>query len=82
VPEVTCLSFGQAQKIVRDAGLVPVQSSETVAFNPSCPHGNKVAAQDPAANQTVDANSQVTLFAGAEESPAPTGATGATGPTA
>ena len=82
VPEVTCLSFGQAQKIVRDAGLVPVQSSETVALNPSCPHGNKVAAQDPAANQTVDANSQVTLFAGAEESPAPTGATGATGPTA
>jgi serine/threonine protein kinase len=82
VPEVTCLSFGQAQKIVRDAGLVPVQSSETVALNPSCPHGNKVAAQEPAANQTVDANSQVTLFAGAEESPSPTGATGATGPTA
>jgi beta-lactam-binding protein with PASTA domain len=82
VPEVTCLSFGQAQKIVRDAGLVPVQSSETVALNPSCPHGNKVAAQDPAANQTVNAGSQVTLFAGAEESPSPTGATGVTGPTA
>lgn len=82
VPEVTCLSFGQAQKIVRDAGLVPVQSSETVALNPSCPHGNKVAAQDPAANQTVEAGSQVTLFAGAEESPSPTGATGVTGPTA
>jgi len=82
VPEVTCLSFGQAQKIVRDADLVPVQSSETVALNPSCPHGNKVAAQDPAANQTVDAGSQVTLFAGAEESPSPTGATGVTGPTA
>jgi serine/threonine-protein kinase len=81
-PEVTCLSFGQAQKIVRDAGLVPVQSSETVALNPSCPHGNKVAAQDPAANQTVDAGSQVTLFAGTEESPTPTGATGASGPTA
>jgi len=82
VPEVTCLSFGQAQKIVRDAGLVPVQSSETVALNPSCPHGNKVAAQDPAANQTVNAGSQITLFPGAEESPSPTGATGATGPTA
>jgi serine/threonine protein kinase len=82
MPEVTCLSFGQAQKIVRDADLVPVQSSETVALNTSCPHGNKVAAQDPAANQTVDAGSQVTLFAGAEESPSPTGATGVTGPTA
>jgi serine/threonine-protein kinase len=80
-PEVTCLSFGQAQKIVRDAGLVPVQSSETVALNPSCPHGNKVAAQDPAANQTVNGGSQVTLFAGADESPSPTGATGATGVT-
>ncbi len=82
VPEVTCLSFGQAQKIVRDASLVPVQSSETVALNLSCPHGNKVAAQDPPANQTVEAGSQVTLFAGAEESPSPTGATGVTGPTA
>jgi eukaryotic-like serine/threonine-protein kinase len=82
VPNVTCLSFGQANKIILAAGLVAAPSSETVALNPLCPHGNKVAAQDPAANQTVDTGSTVTLFPGSEESPAPTGPTGPTGPTA
>jgi serine/threonine-protein kinase len=78
VSDVTCLSFGQAKKILSDQGLFPIQSSETVPLNPACPHGNKVAAQDPAANSTVDSGSTVTLFAGSEESPAPTGPTGPT----
>jgi beta-lactam-binding protein with PASTA domain/tRNA A-37 threonylcarbamoyl transferase component Bud32 len=82
VPDVTCLSFGQAKNLLLDKGLSPIQSSETVPLNPACPHGNKVAAQDPAANSTVDSGSTVTLFPGSEESPAPTGPTGATGPTA
>jgi beta-lactam-binding protein with PASTA domain len=82
VPDVTCSSFGQANKVLRDAGLNPITSSETRPLNPLCPHGNKVAAQDPAANSTVDSGSTVTLFAGSEESPAPTGPTGASGPTA
>ena len=82
VPDVTCFSFGQAKKILSDAGLVPIQSLETVSINPACPNGNKVAAQDPTALTTVDSGSTVTLFAGAEESPAPTGPTGPTGPTA
>ena len=82
VQDVTCLSFGQAKKIIGDQGLVPVQSTETVPLNPACPHGNKVAAQDPAGQTPVDAGSTVTLFPGSEESPAPTGPTGPTGPTA
>jgi len=82
VKDITCLSFGQAKKILSDQGLFPIQSSETVPLNPACPHGNKVAAQDPAANSTVEGGSTVTLFAGSEESPAPTGPTGASGPTA
>jgi beta-lactam-binding protein with PASTA domain len=82
VKDVTCLSFGQAKKILSDQGLNPIQSSETVPLNTACPHGNKVAAQDPLANSTVDSGSTVMLFAGSEESPAPTGPTGASGPTA
>jgi eukaryotic-like serine/threonine-protein kinase len=77
VPEVTCLSFGAAQNQIRNAGLNPVQSSETVAINPRCPLGNKVAGQDPAAGTEVEPGSTVTLFGGAE--PEPTGPTGGTG---
>jgi beta-lactam-binding protein with PASTA domain/tRNA A-37 threonylcarbamoyl transferase component Bud32 len=79
VPEVTCLSFGAAQNQIRQAGLNPVQSSDTVAINPRCPLGNKVADQDPAAGTEVEPGSTVTLFEGAE--PEPTGPTGATGDT-
>jgi serine/threonine protein kinase/beta-lactam-binding protein with PASTA domain len=82
VKDVTCLSFGQAKKILSDQGLNPIQSSDTVPLNTACPHGNKVAAQDPTGNSTVDSGSTVTLFAGSEESPSPTGPTGGTGPTA
>ena len=81
VKDVTCLSFGQAKKIISDQGLFPLQSSETVSLNPACPHGNKVALQDPGAFQTVEAGSTITLFPGAEESPTPTGPTGPTGET-
>jgi serine/threonine-protein kinase len=80
VPEVTCLSFGAAQNQIRQAGLNPVQSSETVAINPRCPLGSKVAGQDPGAGTEVEPGSTVTLFEGAEPEPTgPTGATGATG---
>jgi beta-lactam-binding protein with PASTA domain/tRNA A-37 threonylcarbamoyl transferase component Bud32 len=77
VPEVTCLSFGAAQNQIRQAELNPFQSSETVAINPRCPLGNKVADQDPAAGTQVEPGSTVTLFGGSE--PTETGPTGATG---
>jgi serine/threonine-protein kinase len=79
VPEVTCLSFNAAQNQLRQAGLNPVNSTDTVAINPVCPLGNKVAAQDPGAGTEVEPGTTVTLFGGAE--PAPTGATGPTGGT-
>jgi eukaryotic-like serine/threonine-protein kinase len=79
VPEVTCLSFNAAQNQLRQAGLNPVNSSDTVAINPACPLGNKVAEQEPGAGTEVEQGTTVTLFGGAE--PAPTGATGPTGET-
>jgi eukaryotic-like serine/threonine-protein kinase len=77
VPEVRCQSFASAQNELARAGLNSVISSDTVAINPACPLGNKVAAQDPGPGQEVEPGTTVTLFAGAE--PGPTGATGPTG---
>jgi beta-lactam-binding protein with PASTA domain len=77
VPEVTCLSFGNAQNQIRQAGLNPVTATERVTINPLCPLGNKVADQDPDAGAEVEVGSTVTLFAGAAASP--TGPTGETG---
>ncbi|MGH2673625.1 MAG: PASTA domain-containing protein, partial [Actinomycetota bacterium] len=77
VPEVRCQSFGSAQNELARAGLNSVISSDTVAINPACPLGRKVAAQDPGAGTEVEPGTTVTLFAGAE--PAPTGPTGETG---
>jgi serine/threonine-protein kinase len=82
VPQVTCLSINAAQNQLRKAGLVPALSTETVAINPACPLGNKVAQQDPAAGSPAAEGSTVTLFTGAESEPTgPTGPSG-TGPTA
>jgi len=75
VPEVRCQSFGSAQNELSKAGLGSVISSDTVAVNPACPLGNKVAAQDPAPGTQVDPGTTVTLFQGAEGPTGPTGAT-------
>lgn len=79
VPEVRCQSFPSAQNELENAGLNSVISSETVAINPLCPLGNKVADQSPRPGEEVEPGTTVTLFGGAE--PAPTGATGPTGET-
>jgi serine/threonine-protein kinase len=80
VPLVTCLSFGSAQNKIEQAGLIPVDSPDTVALNSQCPLGNKVAVQDPPSGTLVQPGSTVTLFQGTEE-PIPTGPTGPTGET-
>jgi serine/threonine-protein kinase len=77
VPLVTCLPFGRAQTLLQDAGLNPVVSQDSVAINTQCPHGNKVAQQDPPSGTVVDPGTDVTLFPGFE--PEPTGPTGETG---
>jgi serine/threonine-protein kinase len=80
VPEVRCRSFNSALNQIEKAGLVGVISDDTVPINLSCPLGNKVAQQDPAAGTQVELGSTVTLFAGEEPSPS-TGPTGPTGTT-
>ena len=79
VPEVRCRSFNAALNQLEKAGLNGVISDQTVGVNPSCPLGNKVAAQDPSAGTQVEPGSTVTLFAGEESTP--TGPTGPTGTT-
>jgi serine/threonine-protein kinase len=80
VPDVRCLSVNAAQNRLRQAGLSGVVSSETVAINPACPLGQKIADQDPDPLQEFEQGGTVTLFIGEEASPTgPTGATGATG---
>jgi serine/threonine-protein kinase len=77
VPEVRCQSFASAQNELERAGLNSVISSDTVAVNPLCPLGRKVADQSPRPGEEVEPGTTVTLFGGAE--PAPTGPTGGTG---
>ena len=76
VPLVTCLSFGSAQNKIEQAGLIPVDSPDSVALNSQCPLGNKVAAQDPPSGTLAEPGSTVTLFQGAEGPTGPTGETG------
>jgi len=77
VPEVRCQSFASAQNELERAELNSVISSDTVAVNPLCPLGRKVADQSPRPGEEVEPGTTVTLFGGAE--PAPTGPTGGTG---
>jgi len=76
VPLVTCLSFGSAQNKIEQAGLIPVDSPDTVALNSQCPLGNKVAAQGPPSGTLGELGSTATLFQGVEGPTGPTGETG------
>jgi serine/threonine-protein kinase len=79
VPDVRCRSANAAQNALENAGLQGIISSQTVAENPNCPLGNKVADQSPAAGGQVEPGTTVTLFFG--EAAEPTGPTGGTAPT-
>jgi serine/threonine-protein kinase len=72
VPDVTCESFGAAKHDLHVAGLNSVISNETRPPNPSCPLGNKVAAQDPAFPSKANPGDTVTLYPGEQPSPTPT----------
>jgi serine/threonine-protein kinase len=83
VPNVTCLSVGQAGARLRELGLEPSLSPDRVPLNPLCRNPNKVASQDPAPNSQATTGDTVTLFQGEESVPTgPTAPTGGTGPTA
>jgi serine/threonine-protein kinase len=79
LPDVRCLSVNAAQNRLEQAGLTGIISSDTVAENPNCPLGNKVADQLPRPPAEVEPGTTVTLFFG--EAAEPTGPTGGTSPT-
>jgi len=70
LPDVTCLSFGQAKSKL-SALQLNVVNGGTAPLDPLCPEPNKVAAQDPAAGTKVHANDTVTLYTNELTSPSP-----------
>ncbi|MBA3690481.1 MAG: Stk1 family PASTA domain-containing Ser/Thr kinase [Actinobacteria bacterium] len=70
VPDVTCLSYGQAKARLTSVGL-EISLQGTAPPNPLCSNPNKVAAQDPAAGTEVDSGSTVNVYTGDTSSPSP-----------
>jgi beta-lactam-binding protein with PASTA domain/tRNA A-37 threonylcarbamoyl transferase component Bud32 len=68
VPDVTCLSFGQAKSQLTAAGL-QINNDGTAPTNPLCSNPNKIAAQDPAAGDTVPSGTVVNVYFGDTSSP-------------
>jgi len=70
VPDVVsgCLPPAKAEKLITDAGLVPILSG-TAPVNPGCPNTGKIAAQSPAAGAAVPAGTDVTISTGSTSSP-------------
>jgi eukaryotic-like serine/threonine-protein kinase len=72
VPDVTCLGTSKANNTLEGAGLSMQIVGERPA-NPSCPQGNKVSQQSPAAGTTIARNSVVKVWTNAKPtSPPPT----------
>ncbi len=70
VPDVTCLSFGQAKAQLVSAGL-QINDAGTAPPNPLCASSNKIAAQNPAADTEVDSGTVVNVYFGDTSSPSP-----------
>jgi serine/threonine-protein kinase len=70
VPDVTCLSYGQAKAQLLASGL-QINNAGTAPANPLCSNSNKIASQDPAAGTQVDSGSTVDVFTGENSSPTP-----------
>ncbi len=68
VPDVTCLSFGQAKSQLTAAGL-QINNDGTAPVNPLCSNPNKIAAQDPASGATVPSGTVVNVYFGETSSP-------------
>jgi beta-lactam-binding protein with PASTA domain len=70
VPDVTCLSFGQAKAQLVSAGL-QINEDGTAPPNPLCSNPNKIAAQDPPAGTQVQTGSTVNVYTGETSPPTP-----------
>jgi beta-lactam-binding protein with PASTA domain/predicted Ser/Thr protein kinase len=69
VPDVTCLSFGQAKSILASQGL-GINPAGTAPANPLCSNPNKIASQTPNADTEVNSGTVVNVYTG-EASPSP-----------
>jgi eukaryotic-like serine/threonine-protein kinase len=70
VPDVTCLSFGQAKAQLVSRGL-QINEDGTAPPNPLCSNPNKIAAQDPPAGSQVETGSTVNVYTGETSPPTP-----------
>ena len=70
VPDVTCLSFGQAKSQLVSAGL-QINDAGSAPPNPLCANSNKIASQNPAAETEVDSGTVVNVYFGDNSSPSP-----------
>jgi eukaryotic-like serine/threonine-protein kinase len=70
VPDVSCLSFGQAKAQLVSAGL-QINEDGTAPPNPLCSNPNKIAAQDPPAGTQVQTGSTVNVYTGETSPPTP-----------
>jgi eukaryotic-like serine/threonine-protein kinase len=70
VPDVTCLSFGQAKAQLVSKGL-QINEDGTRPPNPLCSNPNKIAAQDPPAGSQVQTGSTVNVYTGETSPPTP-----------
>jgi eukaryotic-like serine/threonine-protein kinase len=70
VPDVTCLSFGQAKAQLVSKGL-QINEDGTRPPNPLCSNPNKIAAQDPPAGSQVQTGSTVNVYTGDTSPPTP-----------
>ncbi len=70
VPDVTCLSYGQAKARLNGVGL-EISLDGTAPPNPLCSNPNKIAAQDPSTGTGVDSGSVVNVYTGDTSSPSP-----------
>jgi serine/threonine-protein kinase len=70
VPDVTCLSYGQAKSQLLAAGL-QINNAGTAPANPLCSNSNKIASQDPLPNTDVPSGTVVDVFTGESSSPSP-----------
>ena len=68
VPDVTCLSFGQAKTQLTAAGL-QINDDGTAPINPLCSNPNKIAAQDPPSGEEVPSGTVVNVYFGDTSSP-------------
>ena len=68
VPDVTCLSFGQAKTQLTAQGL-QINDDGEAPINPLCSNPNKIAAQDPSAGSDVPSGTVVNVYFGATETP-------------